>query len=679
MPSIPLIDLLEQKEDSIWIRGQSIKYQNPSDREPYIWREIDSDTIKPISAFFSPRRAAIDTERMFKFTASGKGLMSLAKQQLLHLQAPFDETNIANPLVFTQGAAFRGSLGFIPRPQKHLSAFGLAGILSIVGIDAGGPTSTVGAASLPDENRNSGGAYGLIRGNTASEAHKNLLAKWQQTQGANSSVKSAFSNFATGLISSMKKKIVGTFGASSPDGTYRADEGAYDLMISDANHDNGVSRLQRGSGLDNTQTLHKYSNTMGEVTQGAKASTSILNPVGFISSQLTKLFKTNAPSSTSSSGNMKIAMTIYNPYNRFKKSVSETLIQPVEVGHDGSYGAIQRDLVSSEESILLNFYTDWVNDSIKSSLKSNDDSGLKAITEQIERALGTGDNVPSWYNPLSSKQYGNRVAAGAKYLDPPSKISDESNVTLRERSREKYYGFGNYGLDKDKAGQGYITRIDKVNATDVYPLLGETPEEVFNKDGIRDLIKFGIHDVVNNNLLVFRSTIKSINDNFTAEWNDLKYIGRADRSYIYSGHTRDLSFTMRVYATSKVELPHIWSKIDCLTGLTEPSNFVDSQDFTINIPPLVKLTLGDMYKAQPAIIRNVGLTVPDEANWEIDNGIQYPMMVDINLSFTILNRSKSFTGRNRYGDINDIESEISGSQPSTNAIPHPIVLEEETA
>ena len=111
-----------------------------------------------------------------------------------------------------------------------------------------------------------------------------------------------------------------------------------------------------------------------------------------------------------------------------------------------------------------------------------------------------------------------------------------------------------------------------------------------------------------------------------ADCSDVKYLGRADKVYVYNGHTRELSFNFRVYASSKIEMAPMWGRINYLSGLLEPSSHKTEIGYKINTPPFIKLTIGDIYSKQPMILRSVSITIPDESPWEIDEGMQYPMM-----------------------------------------------------
>lgn len=138
-----------------------------------------------------------------------------------------------------------------------------------------------------------------------------------------------------------------------------------------------------------------------------------------------------------------------------------------------------------------------------------------------------------------------------------------------------------------------------------------------------DLIFFYFFDLVNNKYIPFRATINSLNDINQAEWEDVTYMGRADKMYIYKGFTRNLTFSFTVYANSLRELHPMWDRVNYLIGLTRPSKYTSSSTGAIGefmYPPMVSFRLGDMYNDQPTVITSVSLTIPDDAMWETFRG-----------------------------------------------------------
>lgn len=158
----------------------------------------------------------------------------------------------------------------------------------------------------------------------------------------------------------------------------------------------------------------------------------------------------------------------------------------------------------------------------------------------------------------------------------------------------------------------------------------------------KDIIPFYFHDIINKEYLIFRATLKGLSQNTTPEWNETKYLGRADRVYTYNGVTRDLSFSFRAYAASRDEMGPMWDRIDRLQGMCYPTNtdkfkFGESKEFSVMIPPFIRLTIGDIYNKVPTLIKSFSMSIPDESPWEILGvGNKFPMMADISINVTLL-------------------------------------------
>lgn len=202
---------------------------------------------------------------------------------------------------------------------------------------------------------------------------------------------------------------------------------------------------------------------------------------------------------------------------------------------------------------------------------------------------------------------------------------------------------------------------------------GWTTYEPYNDD----LIAFYFYDMINEKYIPFRASVTGISDSFQAEWTNYKYIGRADKQYVYDGVTRQLSFSFKVIANSIKELLPMWTRVNYLCGLTMPANYTsapsqgDGSENQFIIPAFVLLTLGDMYKEQPIIINRVGLTIPDGAAWETINEnseqdwsylnniitwtgskgkvAQFPREVDVSVDLTPLFKERPVTGMANFG------------------------------
>jgi hypothetical protein len=192
-----------------------------------------------------------------------------------------------------------------------------------------------------------------------------------------------------------------------------------------------------------------------------------------------------------------------------------------------------------------------------------------------------------------------------------------------------------------------------------------------------DVIAFYFHDLVNDKYIPFRATIKSLQESLSAEWSDIKYINRADKSYSYGGFERTLGFNFNVVMSSIKELAPTWQRINYLAGLVKPANYTNGTVYSrFIIPPLTQFTIGDMYKNQPAVITQVGISIPENAVWEtlgefygnnnynwayLSNTVtwlnsaglyaQFPNECEITIQMKLLEKELPHTGGSNYGDF----------------------------
>jgi hypothetical protein len=114
------------------------------------------------------------------------------------------------------------------------------------------------------------------------------------------------------------------------------------------------------------------------------------------------------------------------------------------------------------------------------------------------------------------------------------------------------------------------------------------------------------------------------------------------------------------------EMLPMWQRINYLMGLSKPANYKNG----FIVPPLVMVTIGDIYKDQPVVINSIGMTIPDNATWETisdstnifeylngrltTNGdvtlAQFPREAEINIDANILEKEMPKVGVNNFGD-----------------------------
>jgi hypothetical protein len=251
---------------------------------------------------------------------------------------------------------------------------------------------------------------------------------------------------------------------------------------------------------------------------------------------------------------------------------------------------------------------------------------------------------------------------------PPTDLKNvrrviDSDVDVKKNTLSylaKYRNYRKVDLLDEPDGKGFagVNKSDLINVLNV-----QTDTNSFIN---KDLIKFYFYDVYNQKYIPFRATVKNISERSVSTWDDFQYVGNADKVYNYKGFTRALSFGFTVVAMSVQEMLPMWQRINYLMGLSKPTNYKNG----FIVPPLVMVTIGDIYKDQPVVINSIGMTIPDNATWETisdstdifeylngrlkTNGdvtlAQFPREVDINIDANILEKEMPKVGVNNFGD-----------------------------
>jgi len=632
----------EDAENDIYGRGsiyaQDVPFSNFGFRQPYVWTELNDSNFKKFIKRYDNRALPIgsaiqDQERLSKMLLSGQGLKHIATQFLLQGQNAFDETRLYNPLSINSAAARPiGSIFGQDRPLRFIDTGGgiggaILGLFGFGGKSTTAPRSTVGDTAL--STLASGQGAGLLRGHTAAGGKAHFDAIW--LDGGESASGGLLGKLGQSLKNKLKTftaPFSGIF-ASGQEEFYRGDETSYNTMVRSgvANTTGPLVRNFPGNNLSLIKNFNGGSVTREDPRKAEnKYLDNTIDPL-VVDNRNNKAFD-------SVSIKNKFTNSIVNKSNEL--SVPSPNINPID-------NKIINDLNSKFENTELFDY-----------------SRLNAIAK------------------TSEAQHRNYKGAGRHptqgyYKKSNSKITGD-NIAFN--SREKKFLFPNASGNEAERG-------DLVNRLGII----DFKQQDNYKNGKSDIIPFFFNDLVNGEYIIFRATLKGISQNTNPEWNDIKYLGRADKVYLYNGVTRDLSFNFRVYASSYKEMKPMWKRVDRLQGLCYPStnlDIVDGGKYKAMVPPFMKLTIGDLYVNQPSIIKSFSISIPDESPWEIGrtSGDKLPMIVDVNISCTLIEKTLPAARNLRFGDPLEYVEKINAPRPPTkpkNSKPEiaPVDLSEE--
>lgn len=143
----------------------------------------------------------------------------------------------------------------------------------------------------------------------------------------------------------------------------------------------------------------------------------------------------------------------------------------------------------------------------------------------------------------------------------------------------------------------------------------------------------------------FRAFISSLKENVKPEYNEQRYLGRTERYVNYAGSKRSVSLQFNIAAFSQLELNRMWSRINYLTGLAFPKGASDSG---FMIPPLFKITIGDIYNEQPCYLESLDHEFLDDSiTFDIDDEVS--QVINVNMSIVLIETGPADLESSFYG------------------------------
>jgi len=148
-----------------------------------------------------------------------------------------------------------------------------------------------------------------------------------------------------------------------------------------------------------------------------------------------------------------------------------------------------------------------------------------------------------------------------------------------------------------------------------------------------------------DNHVQFRAFIKDITENVQPEYKPYQYIGRIEKFITFSGTQRDVSFKLHVLAFGEDELEFVWTRINYLTSFAFPYGF----NRGIYQPNVIRMTIGDLYKDQPAYLTSLNTNFNEAGeSWEISPGKQVPLAATLNMKFTLIEKDSKWAEKPFY-------------------------------
>jgi hypothetical protein len=687
------IATFQAQSNSIYNKYSPFTTYSIGPSQPFIYTKIsDSSVLKNFTKYDTYAApigsTARDLKRIGQFSVTGNGILYLGKQLYLQKENAFNETRIYNPLSLLKATARPASLGLIDYPQRHLETSGgllnffKDALLSTIGFEnKDSKTPTIEGTATGRNGQTPYSAYtgahggaraGLMRLGTAKAASSIFESTWVTNPSQDGTNGGFLANLGKSLVNKLKSLIPST----NPLGAFG------------------------GTSSESWEFRPEYKKGKDGVYYSFLADNSGFMTVNAPASQLFYNDRTFASANAAQRSTVKIASDFHKYYpqkqtdassrvwyaNPSKVSADEVGISDVD-GNMNNLKSLQERMVKSIDSF-----------------KEGTANQFRRSAERYSEVKDAKGNKYPTYNDIPStedKKYELRIE------------NIKGAIPIRKRGFAEATAYS-------RIQQGKTTGEDSYNTLEMLSgKRNEIPKELLYNDPnqSKDLIFFYFYDLINEMYIPFRATIKGLSDQHSAEWEEISYIGRADKLFMYKGFSRDVNFSFTVYANSAKEMLPMWERINYLVGLTRPSKYtalpnkpmsakqkvgdVGGQEAAnarieelnkINTnettgregkfiyPPMTTFRLGDMYVDQPCIISSVGVNVSDDANWESLRGDDYsyiykqysddisskgtksrqlPLQVDVSVTLKILEKALSLGSNAHFGKT---EYDLSGNE-----------------
>lgn len=224
--------------------------------------------------------------------------------------------------------------------------------------------------------------------------------------------------------------------------------------------------------------------------------------------------------------------------------------------------------------------------------------------------------------------------------------NDRTKVTLNigepGTSKVKYDKDGLfYDRESDK------TAIDNINAKQPF-----TNRDEVQDDYVKFLFEILPIDSSDSTFLQFRSYIDSFDDSYNASWSEIKYIGRGESFYNYTGFNRSLNISFKSAASTRAELLPMYEKLNFLASTTAPTYSASQIAPGIMRGTVVRMTIGNYINDTPGFLSSVQYSWRNGYQWEIKDNV-LPHVLDCTISFTPIHTFVPTALSNQYIATNE--------------------------
>lgn len=223
-------------------------------------------------------------------------------------------------------------------------------------------------------------------------------------------------------------------------------------------------------------------------------------------------------------------------------------------------------------------------------------------------------------NPLKKDTSLSNIKDFREALNPPDSPPVIPATLYELFNREDKY------QDSKTTYRGNFKYTNEIGSRIIDPNIAISTDQ--NELGVmsEDIVDFNFTLILNNNpnddqnrLIDFKAYIESWSDSSQGEWNEIKYMGRAEKLYKYNGFSRAGSVTFVVPALSRGDMISNYRKLNALMWATAP----DYSDSSTPVPGLmrgsiVNFTMGNYFRRMPCIIKSINYTEVEGMGWDIN-------------------------------------------------------------
>ena len=290
--------------------------------------------------------------------------------------------------------------------------------------------------------------------------------------------------------------------------------------------------------------------------------------------------------------------------------------------------------------------------------------------------------VPSFGTEEGLGTLGLDKLLGEKFIEGPSKLTGGGYIDIicKSNTREDKRGVGDVGKSKQSKFIDFVPEIlkkdrrnwnntqalkrDKVNYLSIFEVGAKGLDEVVKtyaeaQNADIDFVPFRFEIIDSDNpqksyWIIFRAFLDTLQDNYTATHNEVKYNGRAERFYTYNAFDRKISLGFKIAAQTRDEMKPLYQKLNFLVSQTAPNYSSTGRIRT----PYMRLTLGDYFNRVPGLLSNISLSWNTNYPWEVraEEGkdtdmLILPHILDVSLNFQPIH---SFTPHNNTFSENSV-------------------------